>query len=139
MSGDDDEPSSGSGDEVNVIDGHNKRSIPSAAAAATTPSSAATSGPTTRKRSRKACGDAIVEAMLEIAAASKMRAAALTNNGDRFSISKCIKALDDLQGVDQPTYFLALDLFENPSSREIFVSLKYEKRLKWLQGKCRAL
>ncbi|KAJ0235340.1 hypothetical protein HA466_0269250 [Hirschfeldia incana] len=135
MSGDDEEPSYGSGDEINVIDGHNnKRSIPSAAAA-TTPSSAAASGPT-RKRSRKACGDAIVEAMLEIAAASKMRAAALANNGDRFSISKCIRALDDLQGVDQPTYFLALDLFENPSSREIFISLKYEKRLKWLQGKC---
>ncbi|XP_019098052.1 PREDICTED: uncharacterized protein LOC104772169 [Camelina sativa] len=36
-------------------------------------------------------------AMLEIAAASKMRAAALTKDGDRFSISKCIKALDDLQ------------------------------------------
>ncbi|CAF2118976.1 hypothetical protein BRARA_C00354 [Brassica rapa] len=131
MSGDDDEPSYGSGDEVNITDGHNKR-IPPA-----TPSSAA-SGPT-RKRSRKACGDAIVEAMLEIAAASKMRAAALANNGDRFSISKCIRALDDLQGVDQQTYFVALDLFENPSSREIFISLKYEKRLKWLQGKCRAL
>ncbi|KAL0842809.1 hypothetical protein Bca101_016054 [Brassica carinata] len=137
MSGDDDEPSSGSGDEANIIDGHNNKrsSIPSAAA---TPPSAAASGPT-RKRSRKACGDAIVEAMLEIAAASKMRAAALASNGDRFSISKCIRALDDLQGVDQSTYFLALDLFESPSSREIFISLKYEKRLKWLLGKCRAL
>ncbi|KAL1191264.1 hypothetical protein V5N11_001497 [Cardamine amara subsp. amara] len=124
MSGDDDENSSGSGDEVNVNDGHKKR----------TPSA---SGPT-RKRSRKACGDAIVEAMLEIAAASKMRAAALTKNEDRFSISKCIRALDDLQGVDQRTYFLALDLFENPTSREIFISLKNEKRFKWLQGKCRA-
>lgn len=125
MSGDD-EVSYGSGDEVNVIDGHNKR-MPA------TPSSGA--GPT-RKRGRKACGDSIVEAMLEIAAASKMRAAALTKNGDRFSISKCIKALDDLQGVDQHTYFLALDLFENPTSREIFISLKNEKRFKWLQGKC---
>lgn len=135
MSGDDDdEPSYGSGDEVNITDGHRKR-IPAAAAA--TPSSAASG--LTRKRSRKACGDAIVEAMLEIAAASKMRAAALANSGDRFSISKCIRALDDLQGVDQQTYFVALDLFENPSSREIFISLKYEKRLKWLQGKCRAL
>lgn len=123
MSGDD-EPSSGSGDEVNVINGHSKR----------TP----VTRPTTRKRSRKACGDAIVEAMLEIATASKLRAAALTKNGDRFSISKCINALDNLQGLDQPTYFLALDLFENSTSREIFISLKYEKRLKWLQGKCRA-
>ncbi|CAH8392270.1 unnamed protein product [Eruca vesicaria subsp. sativa] len=134
MSGDDEEPSYGSGDELNNIDGQHNKRIP----AATTPSSAAASGPA-RKRSRKACGDAIVEAMLEIAAASKMRAAALSNNVDRFSISKCIRALDDLQGVDQPTYFLALDLFENASSREIFISLKYDKRLKWLQGKCRAL
>ncbi|CAH2073523.1 unnamed protein product [Thlaspi arvense] len=115
MSGDD-EPSSGSGDEANVTDGHNNKRIP-------VPPSG--SGPT-RKRSRKACGDAIVEAMLEIAAASKMRAAALTKNGDRFSISKCIKALDDLQGVDQPTYFLALDLFENPNSSTSCVDFDIE-------------
>ncbi|ESQ40793.1 hypothetical protein EUTSA_v10015294mg, partial [Eutrema salsugineum] len=93
----DDEPSSASGDEVNVIDGHNKRMPP-------TPSA---SGPA-RKRGRKACGDAIVEAMLEIAAASKMRAAALTKNGDRFSISKCIKALDDLQ--DSSTSSIDFDI-----------------------------
>jgi hypothetical protein len=90
------------------------------------------------KRSRKATGDAIVDAMLEIAAASKMRAAAIMKNEDRFSISKCIKVLDEMQGVDQRIYFLALDLFENPSAREIFISLKSEKRLPWLQGKCNA-
>lgn len=57
---------SGSGDEVHVINGHNKR-VPTAPSAPP------------RKRNRKAGGDAIVEAMLAIAAASKMRAAALTN------------------------------------------------------------
>lgn len=51
---------------------------------------------------------------------SLSQAAALTKNKDRFSISKCINALDDLQGVDQHSYFLALDLFENPTSREFF-------------------
>ncbi|KAK6912240.1 Harbinger transposase-derived nuclease domain [Dillenia turbinata] len=76
------------------------------------------------KRSRKATGDAIVDAMLEIAAASKMRATALMKNGDRFCISRCIKVLDEMQGVDQRLYFLALDLFENPTSREIFISLR---------------
>ncbi|XP_010521713.1 PREDICTED: uncharacterized protein LOC104800545 isoform X2 [Tarenaya hassleriana] len=84
----DDEPSSGSGDDANVVDGQN-RSTPSASCL--------------RKRTRKASsGDAIVEAMLEIASASKMRAAALTKKKeDRFSISKCIKVLDEIQELDE--------------------------------------
>ncbi|XWS33083.1 hypothetical protein CRYUN_Cryun22dG0048400 [Craigia yunnanensis] len=123
----DDDASSGSGDDVNMLDGHNKRQ-------SVTPSSSGR-----RKRSRKATGDAIVDAMLEIAAASKMRASAIMKNEDRFSISKCVKLLDEMQGVDQRIYFLALDLFENPNAREIFISLKGDKRLTWLQGKCSSL
>ena len=122
----DDDGSSGSGDDVNMLDGHNKRQ------------SVTPGGSGRAKRSRKATGDAIVDAMLEIAAASKMRAAAIMKNEDRFSISKCIKVLDEMQGVDQRIYFLALDLFENPNAREIFISLKSDKRFPWLQGKCRA-
>ena len=119
----DEDPSSGSADDGNMLDGHKRQ--------ASVPSSSGR-----RKRSRKATGDAIVDAMLEIAAASKMRAAAIMKNEDRFSISKCIKVLDEMQGVDQRIYYLALDLFENPNAREIFISLKSEKRLPWLQGKC---
>lgn len=122
----DEDASSGSGDDANLMDGHSKRQP-------VTPS-----GSGRRKRSRKTAGDAIVDAMLEIAAASKMRAAAIMKNEERFSISRCIKVLDEMQGVDQRIYFLALDLFENPNAREIFISLKNEKRLLWLQGKCRA-
>ncbi|KAK9291531.1 hypothetical protein L1049_019479 [Liquidambar formosana] len=122
----DDDASSGSGEDMNMLDGNNKRQ------------SAMPSGSGRRKRSRKATGDAIVDAMLEIAAASKMRASAIMKNEDRFSISKCIKVLDEMQGVDQRVYFLALDLFENPNARETFISLKSERRLTWLQGKCSA-
>lgn len=118
----DDDLSSGSGEDLNMLDGHNKRQ-------STTPSSGR------RKRSRKATGDAIVDAMLEIAAASKMRATEIMKNEDRFSISKCIKVLDEMQVVDQRLYFFALDLFENPNAREIFIALRSEKRLTWLQGK----
>lgn len=117
--------SSGSGDDVHLLDGHKRQ--------AGVPSSSSR-----RKRSRKATGDAIVDAMLEIAAVSKMRTNAIMKNEDRFSISKCIKALDEMQGVDERIYFLALDLFENPIAREIFISLKSEKRLPWLRGKCGA-
>lgn len=118
----DDDASSGSGDDVNMLDGNKRQSgMPS--------------GSGRRKRSRKATGDAIVDAMLEIAAASKMRAAAIMKNEERFSISKCIKVLDEMQGVDQRIYFFALDLFENPNARETFISLKSERRLPWLQGK----
>ncbi|XVF58909.1 hypothetical protein PTKIN_Ptkin07bG0103800 [Pterospermum kingtungense] len=92
----DDDASSGSGDDVNMLDGHNKRQ-------SVMPSSSGR-----RKRSRKATGDAIVDAMLEIAAASKMRASAIMKNEDRFSISKCIKVLDEMQ--DKSTGMDDLDL-----------------------------
>ncbi|KAL6994852.1 hypothetical protein U1Q18_041440 [Sarracenia purpurea var. burkii] len=118
----DEDASSGSGEDVNMLDGRDKRQ-------STMPSSGR------RKRSRKAAGDAIVDAMLAIAAASKMRANAIMKNEDRFSISKCIKVLDEMQGIDQRLYFFALDLFENPHARETFIALKSEKRLTWLQGK----
>ncbi|KAG6397349.1 hypothetical protein SASPL_143516 [Salvia splendens] len=116
MSGDrtfiDGDVSSGSGEEANMLDGHNKHHtvIPHSGR---------------HKRSRKATGDA----MLEIAAASKMRAAAIMRTEERFTISKCIRILDEMQGVDQNVYFFALDLFENPSARETFISLKSERRL----------
>lgn len=121
----DEDASSGSGDDMNMLDGHNKRQT-------------ATPGSGRRKRSRKATGDVIVDAMLEIAAASKMRAAAIMKNEDRFSISKCIKVLDEMQDVDQHLYFFALDLFESPNARETFISLKSERRLTWLQNKFNA-
>ncbi|KAI3872158.1 hypothetical protein MKW98_011650 [Papaver atlanticum] len=116
--------SSSSGDDVDISNGRNKRKT------------AAASSPGPRKRNRKGGpGDAIVEAMLEIAAASKMRAAAMAKNEDRFSISTCITVLDEIQGLDQQIYFFALDLFENPNARETFISLKSERRVTWLQGK----
>lgn len=118
----DEDASSGSGGDLNMLDGHNKHQP-------VTPNSGR------RKRGRKATGDAIVDAMLEIAAASKMRAAAIMRNEERFAISKCIKVLDEMQGVDQSIYFFALDLFENPNARETFISLKNERRLTWLQCK----
>lgn len=120
----DEDATSGSGDDVNMLDGNKRQSGVSSSGR--------------RKRSRKATGDAIVDAMLEIAAASKMRTAAIMKNEERFSISKCIKVLDEMQGMDQQIYFFALDLFENPNARETFISLKSEKRFPWLQGKYNA-
>ncbi|PQM42631.1 hypothetical protein Pyn_10476 [Prunus yedoensis var. nudiflora] len=121
----DEDASSGSGDDANMLDGNKHHS-------------GAPSSSGRRKRSRKATGDAIVDAMLEIAAASKMRAAAIMKSEEGFSISKCIKVLDDMPGIDQQIYFSALDLFENPNARETFISLKSEKRLPWLQRKFNA-
>lgn len=121
----DDDGSSGSGDDVNLLDGHKRQA------------GMALNSCGGRKRGRKATGAAIVDAMLEIVAASKMRASAIAKNEERFSINKCIKVLDEMQGVDEGIYFLALDLFEDhPNAREVFISLKDEKRLPWLQGKC---
>lgn len=97
----------------------------------TTPSAACN-----RKRGRKGMDDAIAEAILEMAAASKMRAAAIEQYNARYSMADCIKDLDLMQGVDQQLYFAALDLFNKPNAREIFLSLKKDKRLTWLRGKC---
>ncbi|CAN8234571.1 unnamed protein product [Cochlearia groenlandica] len=59
---------------------------------------------------------------------------------DKFSITNCINALDELENVDECVYFAALDLFEDPGLRETFMSLKANKlRLTWLQVKCRKL
>ncbi|KAJ9177071.1 hypothetical protein P3X46_012323 [Hevea brasiliensis] len=96
----DEDASSGSGDDGNMLDGHNKRQ-------SVTPSSSGR-----HKRSRKATGDAIVDAMLEIAAASKMRASAIMKNEDRFSISKCIKVLDEMQDTSTSMDDFDLELDE---------------------------
>jgi hypothetical protein len=88
----DEDGSSGTGDDVNMLEGHKRQ--------AGVPASGG------RRRSRKATGDAIVDAMMQIAAASKMRASAIMNNQDKFSISKCINGLDEMQGVDERIYFL---------------------------------
>ncbi|KAF3446765.1 hypothetical protein FNV43_RR11945 [Rhamnella rubrinervis] len=88
------------------------------------------------RRDQEIC-DAMAEAMLEMVAASKCRTVATVPSDDRFTITNCIKALDEIESIDQQLYFAALDLFEDPNLRETFISLKGEKiRLTWLQGKC---
>ncbi|KAL5099584.1 hypothetical protein RYX36_003911 [Vicia faba] len=89
-----------------------------------------------RKRGRKGVDDAIAEAILEMASASKMRATAIEKRNSKYSIADCIKELDLMQGVDQRIYFAALDVFNKPNAREIFLSLKKNKRLPWLHRRC---
>lgn len=81
--------------------------------------------------------DTMAKAMLEMVAASKVRTVTAVPKDDKFTIAYCIRALDDIEGIDERLYFAALDLFEDPNLREIFISLKSDKiRLTWLQGKC---
>ena len=54
-----------------------------------------------RKRGRKGVDDAIAGAILEMAAASKLRTAAIQQRNARYTISNCIKALDEMKGVDE--------------------------------------
>ncbi|PIA57372.1 hypothetical protein AQUCO_00600245v1 [Aquilegia coerulea] len=91
-----------------------------------------------RKRNRAGTEDIMVRAILDIAAASKLRTAAVSQSIERFSISNCIGALNEMQGVDDRLYYSALDLFDKPNARETFMSLKVEKRLIWLKSKCNA-
>ncbi|XP_009770395.1 L10-interacting MYB domain-containing protein-like [Nicotiana tabacum] len=88
-----------------------------------------------RKRGRKGIDGAIAKAISEMAAASRLRASAMNKCNENFSITDCIRALDELEGVDDQVYYAALDLFYNRAARELFLSLKVEKRLTWLVGK----
>ncbi|KAI4327759.1 hypothetical protein L6164_020184 [Bauhinia variegata] len=89
-----------------------------------------------RKRGRKGIDDAIAGAILEMAAASRMRIAAIEQYNARYSVADCIRELEVIQGVDSQLYFAALDLFNKRNAREIFLSLKGDKRLTWLRAKC---
>ncbi|KAJ4964106.1 hypothetical protein NE237_024045 [Protea cynaroides] len=87
-----------------------------------------------RKRGRKGIDRVMSEAILEMAAASRLRTAAATSI-DQFSINNCIKALDEIDGLEESIYFASLDLFDSPNARETFLSLRTDRRLTWLKAK----
>ncbi|XP_059315070.1 uncharacterized protein LOC132065613 isoform X6 [Lycium ferocissimum] len=87
----DEDASSGSGEDLNMLDGQSKHQTV-----------------TPNLGHRKATGDATVDSMLEIATTSKMSEATIMRNEERFAISKCIKVLDEMQGVDQSIYFFCI-------------------------------
>ncbi|KAL7104059.1 hypothetical protein ACP275_08G220700 [Erythranthe tilingii] len=89
-----------------------------------------------RKRGRKGIEDAIARGIMEIASSMKLRAEAISKFNSEFSISDCVCALDELQGVDEHVYHAALDLFVDRSARETFLTLSVDKRSIWLQRKC---
>lgn len=81
--------------------------------------------------------DNMAQTMFEMIAASKLQTVTTSKYDERFTITNCIKALDELEGIEDWLYYSALDLFENPSLREIFLSLQSSLiRLTWLRGKC---
>lgn len=82
-------------------------------------------------------GDAMVDALSDMVKSSKLRTLAKAQTVERFTITDCIKALDEIEGIEDDLYYAALDLFENPNYREMFISLQSNYvRLTWLQGKC---
>lgn len=93
-------------------------------------------GSSSHKRVRRGVDHAIAEAISEMASASRQRTAAMEQLNERFSISDCIKALDETRGVEDRIYYMALDLFEKQNFRETFISLRMDKRLAWLSSKC---
>lgn len=81
--------------------------------------------------------DSMAEALLDMIAASKVKSVAMVSNKEKFSITNCVRALDEIVGIGESLYFAALDLFDDPCLRETFISLESsERRYLWLQGKC---
>jgi hypothetical protein len=70
-------------------------------------------------------------------AASKLQTVTVPKHDERLTITNCIKALHEIEGIEDWLYYSALDLFENPSLREMFLSLQRDTvKLTWLRGKC---
>ncbi|RAL46504.1 hypothetical protein DM860_004783 [Cuscuta australis] len=115
--------SSGSEEEADVADEDDK------------PHPTNTSAKTSKKKGRKGFDDFIAKAISEMAAASRLRADAINKYNEKYTIADCVRALDELQGVDDHVYLAALELFNRRISREIFLSLQPEKRLTWLHCK----
>lgn len=81
--------------------------------------------------------DVMAEAFLDMIQSSRLRTATKPQIDERFTITDCIEALDKIEGIEDNLYYAALDLFENPDFREMFLSLQNNYiRLTWLQGKC---
>jgi len=80
--------------------------------------------------------DSMAEALSDMIATSKVKPVAVVSNKEKFSITNCIKALDEMERIGESLYFAALDLFDDPCLRETFISLKSSERYLWLQGKC---
>lgn len=93
-------------------------------------------GPNNRKRVRRGINQSIAEAISEMAAASRQKTAAIEQMSSRFSIADCVKALDEVKGIEERLYYAALDLFHKPLARETFLFLRVDKRLAWLSRKC---
>ncbi|KAL1561086.1 L10-interacting MYB domain-containing protein-like isoform X2 [Salvia divinorum] len=86
---------------------------------------------------RHELSDTMAKAFLDMIKSSRLRTATKPQMVERFTITNCIKALDKIEGIDEKLYYAALDLFENPNFRELFLSLQNDYlRLTWLQGKC---
>lgn len=82
-------------------------------------------------------GGEMAKALLEMIDCSKLRTSMKPDIDERFTITNCIEALDEIEGIEDGLYYAALDLFEKPTLREMFLSLKSSYvRFTWLQGKC---
>ncbi|KAL2944358.1 L10-interacting MYB domain-containing protein [Bienertia sinuspersici] len=83
--------------------------------------------------------DSMAEGLLDMISASKLRTISKSESRHMFSITNCIKALDEIDSMGEVLYLAALDLFYDPNVRETFMSLKgVDRRLHWLQEKCNA-
>uniref|UniRef100_A0A5B7BR47 Myb/SANT-like domain-containing protein n=1 Tax=Davidia involucrata TaxID=16924 RepID=A0A5B7BR47_DAVIN len=109
-------------ENVNISVGRNKRQL-------VQPS---TLGP--NKRNHKGAENPKTDVTLKIGTATGSSKAAMAPNDDPYSTGCCITIINGMQGVDRRLYNAAVDLFQNPSWRKTFMSLKSEKRLTWLKA-----
>lgn len=121
-----DEASSQPGDDMNIPDGWNKRRI-------------TTLNQCFQRRTHTEASHNVEDAVLETACRRKKRASMLSQRSDQFSISSCIKVLNEMEGVEEDLYLAALDLFQDPDRRETFISIRSDIRMPWLKGKCSSM
>ncbi|KAI4370479.1 hypothetical protein MLD38_018830 [Melastoma candidum] len=104
-------------------------------------------GTVERKKKRPGSGDgggggkerleSMARAMQDMVASSKLISTFAEPKEDLYSISNCIKTLDEMEDIDAMVYFAAVDIFEDPNLREVFMRLNdNDTRLTWLRGRC---
>lgn len=92
-----------------------------------------------RRRTHTEASHSVEDAILETPCVSTKRRSTLSQRSGEFSISSCIKILNEMEGVAEDLYLAALDLFQDPDRRETFISIRSDIRMPWLKGKCSSM
>ena len=75
---------------------------------------------------------AITEALLAKAKRYKSGASSEATSVGDYSITRCMRVLQTIEGLDNDKYLKVVEKFTSPEWREIFMNMPDERRMAWL-------